>query len=933
MSSVPLSTYRIQFQAEFTFSHCITILGYLTDLGISHIYASPIFRARPGSTHGYDICSHSEINPELGGEKQLEQLTEARRERRLGWIQDIVPNHMAVSGDNRMLVDVFENGPASKYFSYFDIDWNHPDEGMRGRMLAPFLGKFFGETLQDGEIQLGYDLDGFFVKYYDLRLPVRLDSYIFILTQGLRGLRDRLGREHPDFIKLQGVLYNVKTLGGTETEEERYAQISFIKRMLFDLYRSSRAIADHVDTTIARFNTESSPSGGSDLLAELLSEQFYRLSYWKVASDEINYRRFFSINDLISLRVEEEEVFDHVHRGVLSRVRDGSFDGLRVDHIDGLYNPTAYLDRLRQEAGDAYLVVEKVLAASEELPKQWQVHGTTGYDFLNMVCGLFVPRKNEKAFERLYTRFTGLRLHFRDLVPEKKRLMIERHMEGDVDNLARLVKSASSRDRYGFDITLKAMKQAIVEVLVHFPVYRTYLSADLQNPEECRHIARTLAVCKEKNPHLVNELSFLERFLLLRYPKYLSAEDKEQRVRFAMRFQQFTGPLMAKGFEDTALYVMNRLLCLNEVGGWPDRFGVTPQELHEFFSRRNTQWPASINATATHDTKRGEDARMRLAALSELPGEWQAALTKFSKINARKKRRLGRVNAPDRNDEYFLYQTLIGAWPYGDFDMEAFLDRLKEYLVKSVREARTHTGWIKPDLGYEEAFLRFAEDVVTPSPDNAFLGEFLPFQRRVAHLGVINSLSQTLIKITAPGVPDFYQGTELWDLSFVDPDNRRPVDFPLRQSLLSDIRRSFQARPRELLQEMLARPDDGRVKLFLIDQALCVRGSHAELFQRGEYRPVSFRGEHRDRLFGFARVLPGREGCITIVPRLVAPLVEGEEFPLGEVWRDTEIILPTPIPYAVADAITGRKSTVSQSILASEVLSEFPVALLVYSLT
>lgn len=933
MNSIPVSTYRIQFQPGFTFSHCRGILKYLADLGISHLYASPIFRARPGSTHGYDVCSHSEINPELGGEEELERLTVERRRIGLGWIQDIVPNHMAVSGDNRMLVDVMENGPDSKYFYFFDIDWDHPDEGMNGRMLAPFLGKFFGQTLLSGEIQLGYDDDGFFLRYYDLRLPLRLDSYVRLLTQDLRSLRNKLGREHTDFIKLQGILYNIRTLYATETGEERYAQISFIKRMLFELYQSNEAVRQFVGSTLERFNTltEKGRSGGSDLLDELLAEQFYRLSYWKVASDEINYRRFFSINDLISLRIEEDTVFDHVHDLTLKRSRDGTFDGLRVDHIDGLYDPTDYLKKLRDRAGDAYIVVEKILAAHEGLLEQWPIHGTTGYDFLNMVCGLFIPQGNERAFERIYSRFTGMRIAFSELVPAMKRLIIERHMGGDVDNLARLIKSASSKDRLGFDITLKAMKQAIMEVLVHFPVYRTYLSPDIQRPEDCLYIAVTVKTCREQNPHLVNELDFLERFLLLQFGE-LADEDKAQWVRFAMRFQQFTGPVMAKGFEDTALYVMNRLLCLNEVGGWPDRFGVSPRECHEFLAERSSQWPATMNTTATHDTKRGEDARMRLAALSELPAEWEAALSRFARLNARKKSRVRRVNAPDRNDEYSLYQTLLASWPYEEFDVRAYLERLKQYLVKSVREARVHTGWIKPDLRYEEAFLNFAEGIVTPGPDNAFLAELLPLQKKVAFLGMINSLAQTLIKIAAPGAPDFYQGTELWDLSFVDPDNRLPVNFALRAQILNRIQHDFNGQPQKLIDQLLATSSDGRIKLFLIMRALSARKADEELYRRGEYIPLSFDGDHKDRLFGFIRRLPGEKASATIVPRLVSPLLEDRHFPLAEVWGNTEILLPDPIPYSVREAITGREIPVTHPLYVRDVLARFPVALLTYAL-
>jgi len=930
MNAIPLATYRLQFGPDFGFSRCQEILSYLEKLGVTDIYASPIFKPRPGSTHGYDICDHQKLNPELGSEEEFQNLISEAQALPLGWIQDIVPNHMAVSGKNRLLVDLLENGPASKYFRFFDIDWEHPYENLHGRMLAPFLGDFYGETLEKGEIRLDFDENGFYVHYYDLRLPLRLDSYALILTLGIDRLRHKLGRDHPDYIKLLGILYSIKSLPAEEPLSERYDQIYFIKRMLSELKQSSPVIRQFIEENLDRFNGGSEEYEGDrfDLLDSLLAEQFFRLSFWKVAAEEINYRRFFSINDLISLRIEEEAVFNYSHDLVFKMVKNRIFSGLRVDHIDGLYDPTVYLRRLRENTGPIYLVVEKILEKDENLPTYWPVQGTTGYDFMNCLGGLWVDGKNENAFSRIYSDFTRLKKDWTQIVAEKKRWIIERYMAGDVSNLARLVKTVSSKDRYGFDITFQALSRAITEVLVNFPIYRTYINNDSLRPEDLAYICAAIGAARKGNPDLRLEFDFLERFLLLHYGERTTEEDRKEWINFVMRFQQYTGPLMAKGFEDSALYVMNRLLCLNEVGGWPDHFGLSPDEWHQFIDKRMRQWPAAMNATATHDTKRGEDARMRLAALSEIPEEWQKALKHFKKINSAAKDRREGQEIPDANDEYFLYQTMLASWPFSDEDLDAFRMRLREYLVKAVREAKEHTGWLKPDEEYEEAFVSFAETITRPSPDNSFLEAFRPLQKKAAHLGVINSLAQTLIKITSPGVPDFYQGTELWDLSFVDPDNRRPVDFGLRTQYLDQLIQGFQSDLQALSAELLQHPEDGRIKMFLIHRALAARRQHRALFLQGEYQPISFSGRRRDHVFGFARRL-NKATALTITPRLVSPLVDVGQYPLGSLWDDTRISLEEALSGPVVEAVTGRRLSGRKDFYLRDVLDLFPVALLI----
>ncbi len=946
MPPTPLATYRLQFSPAFGFEACRDVLAYLAALGVSHVYASPIFKARPGSTHGYDVCDHQVINPELGGEEGFRALAGAVKAQGLGWIQDIVPNHMAVSGDNHMLVDVLENGPASRFYHFFDIDWDHPYESIKGRMLAPFLGNFYGRTLENGEITIGFDADGFFVKYYNLRLPLRIDSYVRILTLDLDRLRHKIGRDSPDYIKLLGILYTIKSLPAEEPLSDRYDQIFFVKQMLFELLETSDTVREHLYDNLARVNGTAEESDQSDpraLLESILAEQYFRLSYWKVAGEEINYRRFFSINDLISLRVEEEAVFRHSHRKIFELVQEGAFTGLRVDHIDGLYDPSRYLRRLRESVGAAYIVVEKILIGDEPLPAFWPVAGTTGYDFLDAVCRLFVDGAHEKAFEKVYVTFTGRRLKASDVVVWKKRRIIETHMYGDVENMARLVNAVSSLDRQGFDITLRSTKRALAEVLAHFPVYRTYVSPDVIRPADMGFVRAAIRQAKRHNTDLSYELDFLERFLLLQYDEHLSEEQKMQWTRFAMRFQQVTGPLMAKGVEDTAFYVLNRLLCLNEVGGDPGTFSLTDGDFHAFMASRAKQWPAAMNATATHDSKRGEDARLRLAALSELPEAWRAALTRFARINQRRKTKVGGKTAPDKNDEYFLYQTLLAHYPDNAEDLPDFGRRLGEYCTKAVREGKEHSNWLTPDLEYEKAFLDFAAALLRESPKNAFMAEFEPLCRRVTDLGYSYSLAQTVLKLASPGVPDLYQGTEYWDLSFVDPDNRQPVDFGARAKRLDELAKAFAEDPVKLCGKLVAKPQDGRIKLFALWRGLAARKEWPELFATGGYAPARFEGRHAGQAFGFWRTIAG-QAALVVTPRLIAGLTEGNSrFVLGGMWEDTRLANGPGGLGPLHEIMTGRVVQIGQArqagqagqagqggeLYLKDVLHDFPVALLV----
>ena len=930
---IPSATYRLQFTPDFGFAEASEVLPYLHDLGISDIYASPIFHARAGSRHGYDVVDPNRLNPELGSDEAFASLIEQSHRQGLGWVQDIVPNHMAYDGQNRMLMDVLENGEASPFFDFFDIDWQHPYESMRGKVLAPFLGGFYGECLEKGEIALHYDRHGLGVRYFSLQLPVNLESYSEVLTQNLNLLRKRLGSHHLDFIKLLGVLYALKNIPPKQESADRADQILFVKRMLWELYTGTPEIKEHLDTNIARFNgTPGNPESFS-LLDRLLSQQHYRLSFWKVAAEELDYRRFFNINELISLRVEDEKVFRHSHALIFKLVREGKFSGLRVDHVDGLYDPLGYLARLRGEAGNLYLTVEKILGVDEELPADWPVEGTTGYDYLNVLNGIFCAGEQRRRFSQTYERFTGLETSWPALMTEKKRLIIGKYMAGDIESLAYLLKRVSSRDRHAADVTLYGLKRALVEVLAFFPVYRSYVSPGSFSAQDRSQLTTAVERAKEGNAGLLLELNYIGRFLLLDFADHATDEERNRWTDFVMRFQQLTGPLMAKGSEDTALYVYNRLLSLNEVGGAPDRFGASVEEFHDFNLRRLARWPHAMNATATHDTKRGEDARARINVLSELPAEWEKNLRTWSRTNRAKKTKLRGAEAPDRNDEYFLYQTLIGSYPFHQDQDGQFLERLTSYLIKAVREAKVHTEWLKPDGAYEQAFVDFARQILAPAESNRFMEEFLPFAKRIAYCGMFNSLSQTLLKIASPGVPDVYQGTELWDLSFVDPDNRRPVDYAERRHLLEKLKGAEVKDRPGLLRDLMSRWEDGRIKLYLIHKLLDFRRAHQELFTDGEYLPLEATGESRQAVCAFAR-RKGQTWALAIVPCLVGNRAYHGTPPLGAgVWNSTALSLRDDMPGRWLDIISGERLEASdtaptKNLLLRGVFNNFPVALL-----
>ncbi|MDA2919815.1 malto-oligosyltrehalose synthase [Desulfobacterota bacterium AH_259_B03_O07] len=926
---IPGSTYRIQFNPSFGFGKAREIVKYLSELGISSIYASPIFGAKKGSTHGYDVVDPNCLNYELGTEEDFNNLIKDVKSLNLDWIQDIVPNHMAYDSENLMLMDVFEKGRGSEFYNFFDIDWNHQNESLKGKVLAPFLGSTFVDCIVHREIKLKYDDHGFTFNYEDLVLPLKIESYTSVLSHIVTPLRTKLGEDHSDYIMFSKILDDIKTISKYKKKKNVASDhVSLVKMRLWDLYSSSSVVRELLNENIDMVNGRNEDPESFSLLKNLLSEQHFKLSYWEDANEEINYRRFFNINHLIAIKMEDEEVFDQTHKTILRLIREGKITGLRIDHIDGLYDPSKYLNVLRVKTESAYIVVEKILGHDENLPYNWPVQGTTGYDFLNFVNGLFCNRKNKRTFQRIYSSFTGFDIPYENLLREKKRLIITKHMEGDINNLAFLMKQIIDDNYYNYEIDLNDLRNALIEVLAQFPVYRTYISDDYFTDTDRNYIKRSVEEARSTTPKLSKGLNLVEAILLGEYKDYVRKKDKGNVMNFIKKFQQYTGPVMAKGFEDTVLYLYNKLLSLNEVGSNPDKFGTTLDEFSNFIRDRSRHYPHSMNATSTHDTKRGEDVRARINVLSELPEDWEKFIKASSRLNIDRKKILNDKIIPDQNEEYFLYQTLIGAFPFEKDELPEFIKRVKDYIIKSVREMKVHSSWITPEVKYEGALISFVENILNPSDDNGFLKEFVAFQTRVSKYGIFNSLSQTLLKITSPGIPDFYQGSELWDLNLVDPDNRRQVDFAKRCKDLDYIKKLEIISPDKLIDELLKSREDGRVKLFLIYKALQARNRNLELFNSGDYIPLEINGEYKEHVLSFARNIRS-SWSISIVPRFLTPIIKEEDLPIGErVWTDTHIVLPVHSSNLWKDAITDRVVQSNSVLLIKDVLKLFPVALL-----
>ncbi len=949
---IPAASYRLQLQAGLGFRRAAELADYLARLGASDVYASPFLAARPGSRHGYDVVDPSRLNPEIGTEEDLAALAAALRERGMGLVADVVPNHMCISdSSNAGWLDVLENGPSSPFARFFDVDWAPPKPDLVDKVLLPVLGDQYGRVLEAGEIRVAFDRGALWAEYFSHRFPLGPKTWSHVLEPALATLRAALGEAHSAVLELESVLTALRHLPSRsetlpERVRERMREKEIVKSRLAALASGEAAFREAVEAALRGINGSPGDARSFDRLETLLADQAFRLSHWRVATDEINYRRFFDVNDLAAIRVEEPEVFARVHERIADYARRGWITGLRVDHVDGLFEPGRYLADLQMAASglplapdrpvpccsreDAarrpgFVVVEKILGRGEELPRSWPAHGTTGYDFLNMANGLFVDPAARDEFARRYRELTGASDTFEDVVYESKKLILQASMSSELTVLARRLDRLSEQHRGFRDFTLNSLQHALGEVVACFPVYRTYVRpADRAvSPQDRAHARAAVHDAKLRNP-AVNEsvFDFIAGLLLLEAPDGLGEPELEARRDWLLRFQQITGPVMAKGVEDTAFYRHVPLASLNEVGGDPGRFGVEPAEFHAWNRARLRSWPHSLSATATHDTKRGEDARLRLDALSEIPGEWFAAVGRWREANRGHRTRVEDRDAPGPNEECLLYQTLLATWPGVGADA-AYEERIREYLVKALREAKVRTSWLSPNRAYEgavEGFLRRALDRERPNP---FLEDFLPLAERVRRAGMLSSLSQVVLKIASPGVPDFYQGTELWDLSLVDPDNRRPVDFEARRRALEGLEQAS-------LEALRETAGDGRIKMLATARGLALRRRRPETFAHGDYFPLEAEGGESRRVVAFARGTGG-EAVVAAAGRFFMGLGDAGRWPLGRpAWQETRLVLPPDLADArFGEVLSGRELRASGGRLdAAELFAELPAALL-----
>jgi (1->4)-alpha-D-glucan 1-alpha-D-glucosylmutase len=954
---IPRATYRLQLNRGFTLRDATALVPYFAQLGVSHLYCSPYVRARPGSSHGYDVVDHNSINPEIGTREELERFVYALREHGMGHILDWVPNHVGVMGaDNTWWMDVLENGPASIYAQFFDIAWENLDPALAGKLLVPVLGDHYGNILERGELVLKFEGEtgSFAIFYHEHRFPIDPREYPRILERALaQPVLEQLGEEdRADFSSLIAAFGHLPDRRSFTPAalEERNRDKEVHKRRLVRLCGRAALLPQGIAAAVHALNGVAGESSSFDALHELLEAQPYRLAYWRVAADEINYRRFFDINDLAALRMENEAVFDATHRLVLELIAAGIVDGLRIDHPDGLYDPAQYFRRLQSRVGSSathlplYLVVEKIVARFEPLREDWPVHGTTGYRFANVVSGVMVDQSGRARLDRIYRSFTGNALEWRSVARESKRLVEDTSLAAEVNVLANELRGIARAARSTRDFTSSSLRQALTEVIACFPVYRTYI-ADAVSAEDRKYIDWAIAQARRRESATDTGVFDLVRAILLGEGPAALPDIAAAARRFAMKFQQVTAPVTAKGVEDTALYRFDRLVSLNEVGGEPEHFGTSVREFHADARYRARRWPHELLATSTHDTKRSEDVRSRINVLSEVPGEWRLALERWSRMNRPRKRMVDGEPAPSANDEYLLYQTLLGTRPLevgnalapGDASSD-YLERIAAYMIKAVREAKVRSSWANVNDAYEEAVQAFTREVLEPRPNNVFLADLDALARRIAHAGLLSSLSQTLCKLTAPGVPDIYQGTELWDFSLVDPDNRRPVDYEQRLRLL----RQMDARARDpkarlaWLEELLRQLPDGRAKLFVIWRALHVRAALESLFAAGTYLALRVRGARATSVIAFMRRHDG-QAAITIAPRLYARLLSsGSDLPLGaQIWGDTWVELPRGNETSMLTndldgiGVPVREVAGRHGILAADALANFPVALVV----
>ncbi|HZP89256.1 MAG TPA: malto-oligosyltrehalose synthase [Burkholderiales bacterium] len=1051
---VPRATYRLQLNRDFTLRSATALVPYLARLGVSHVYCSPYLRARPGSTHGYDIVDHNSINPEIGDEADLERFVATLREHGMGQILDVVPNHMGVMGsDNAWWLDVLENGPASIYADFFDIDWQPLHSTLAGRVLIPVLGDHYGVMLESGDLKLAFDetQGSFSIWYFAHRFPIDPATYPTILERALRLAPTQsltsVARDELESLSAAFAHLPPQSSTSTTARSERNRDKEAHKRRLASLIRDSESLAQGVAAAVGALNGTPGNAASFDALHALIEQQAYRLAYWRVASDEINYRRFFDINDLAALRMEDEVVFEATHRRVLEWLREGKIDGLRIDHPDGLYDPKQYFWRLQEHyalevgatevlRGDnkdwpLYLLAEKITAPHERLPRDWPLYGTTGYDFANLVNGLFVDHRARSKMQRIYRTFTGDTDGWDDVTYQAKRLIMRMALASELNVLTNRLLRLARSDRRTRDFTHNILRNALAEVVACFPVYRTYVAGSVSDSDR-RDIEWAVGQARRRSRTAdASVFDFVLRVLEARPTDGAPVDMAAEMMRFTAKLQQFTAPVTAKGVEDTAFYRHFPLASLNEVGGGPEQFGISVKAFHTIMQRNAREWPHTMLATSTHDTKRSEDVRLRIDALSEMPGSWRLTLRHWKRLNRRAKREVDGEMAPSSRDEYLLYQTLLGSIPiepseapsarsrptssgeeaagatgpmprqpsssrdpamvetpsqharaaaqsaalaaaahtdevatrdrpaprtpdgasrpsrpsldsgatapevvsgqqaaWGQAQLDDYRMRIQRYMLKAVREAKVHTSWVNINEPYEKALEDFLATLLGRAHDNPFLNDLIARARPLAQWGMLSSLSQTLIKLTAPGVPDIYRGTETLDLSLVDPDNRRAVDYERLDSWLTQLQEQEES-PRALLSRLIDNIEDGRAKLFVAWKLLELRRQHPQLFAQGSYAPVVVSGDQAEHICAYLREHRSQRALI-VAPRLFASLPQADRSaPLGAaVWGSTALRVERAARWT--ELFSGDSITASDEdrIEVARILTHFPIALL-----
>jgi len=958
MNRIPASTYRLQLSADFTLDSVLSLLPYLTQLGVTDLYLSPLFRARAESSHGYDVVDHGTIDPAIGDMQSFVRLAEAARAAGMGILLDIVPNHMGINDPgNVWWNDVLENGENSCFADYFDIEWYPPAAALQHKILLPFLGNPFGDVLESGELRVIYRERRLQLEYGLRRFPLAPGTWPAVLKIALHDTSLRAD-DNPsasaDREELASIITQLHNLPPAErhdeaARDERYREQRVARQRLEHLLASSPNARTALDSALRQINGEVGNPRSFDALELLLDQQWYRLAYWRVAADEINYRRFFDVNDLAAIRVEDPRVFDAVHRLVARLLEAGLVTGLRIDHPDGLRDPQAYFKNLqslyrplqpdfRDSTGEVYLLAEKILCGDEPLRSDWNVCGTTGYDLLNIISRVQVDADGLDELRGHYDRITGEARKPADVVYESRRTVLLSTMASELQMLSTQLGRIARQQRASRDFTQPALQQALREVLACMTVYRTYARGDSWDisDDDYRTISAAVRLAKRRNraiPHAV--FDFIASMLLLEHPPTLSDVQAEERRQFALKFQQVSGPVAAKGVEDTAFYRYYPLASLNEVGGELDAKPLSVDEFHRLMRHRAHDWPHAMSATSTHDSKRGEDLRARLHVLSEAPDEWASAFTRWQKMNAAMRGEIDGEAVPDASEEYLIYQTLLGIWPVAprsDGQRDQLRDRMLQYVEKAFREAKIHTSWMNPSEQFEIKVRDYLCGLFAPQ-NQGFLDDLSKFAARIADAGFVNSLAQLLLKLTLPGVPDFYRGAELWDFNLVDPDNRRPVDYNDRRRRLGKLRSHAERDLPGLVREIANRWPDPDVKLWVTSVGLNLRRHWPDLFAFGEFIPLVTTGAAANHIIAFARRRE-QQTIICVVPRHFYRLTANQgrcntkTAPAGPPraeWGDTKIVLPDEFAREWISPLTGEAF---DDLTVQNLFATFPVALL-----